>query len=96
MLKDLYEGKLRPLEQGPDAQPEYRRLSARLRCLEARLRQELDETGKELLFELDELHGQLAHLVGCSAFTNGFCLGVQMMEEVRRNTAGVVHSSPPA
>ncbi len=80
-LKALYYGNISPFEAPIPAGSPLRKLASKLAKCEANLTELLDEDGKRLLGEFDDLHQQVASINSEENFIQGFRLGVQLMAE---------------
>ncbi len=80
-LKALYYGNISPFEAPIPAGSPLRKLVPKLAKCETELTDLLDEDGKQLLKEFDDLHQQVAGINSEENFIQGFRLGVRLMAE---------------
>ncbi len=81
MLKALYYGNISPFEAPIPAGSPLRRLASRLAKCEAELTELLDEDGRQILKDFDDLHQQVASINSKENFIQGSRLGVRLMAE---------------
>ncbi len=80
-LKALYYGNISPFEAPIPAGSPLRRLASKLAKCEDALAELLDEDGKQLLRDFDDIHQQVASINSEENFIQGFRLGVRLMAE---------------
>ncbi len=80
-LKALYYGNISPFEAPIPVGSPLRKLASRLAKCEAELTGLLDEDGRQLLKDFDDLHQQVASINSEENFIQGFRLGVRLMAE---------------
>ncbi len=80
-LKALYYGSISPFEAPIPAGSPLRKLASKLAKCEADLTELLDEDGRQLLRDFDDLHQRVASINSEENFIQGFRPGVQNMAE---------------
>ncbi len=80
-LKALYYGNISPFEAPIPVGSAIRKLASKLAKCEAELTELLDEDGRRLLKDFDDLHQQVASINSEENFIQGFRLGVRLMAE---------------
>ncbi len=80
-LKALYYGNISPFEAPIPAGSPLRKLASKLAKCEAELTDLLDEEGRQLLKDFDDLHQQVTGINSEETFIQGFRLGVRLMAE---------------
>lgn len=80
-LKALYYGNISPFEAPIPAGSVIRKLASKLAKCEDALAELLDEDGRQLIREFDDLHQQLTSINSEENFIQGFRLGVRLMAE---------------
>ncbi len=80
-LKALYYGNISPFEASIPAGSPLRKLASKLAKCETELNELLDEDGRQLLKDFDDLHQQVSSINSEDNFIHGFRLGVQLTAE---------------
>ncbi len=80
-IKALYYGNLAPFETRIPAGSPLHKLVSRLTKCEAELSELLDENGRQLLRDFDDLHQQVTGISSEESFIQGFRLGARLVAE---------------
>ncbi len=87
-IKALYYGNLAPFEAHLPAGVPLHKLVSRLAKREAELGELLDEDGRQLLKDFDDIHQQVTGISSEESFIQGFRLGARLMAECLTDSQG--------
>lgn len=84
-ISDLWNGNIHPIEEITENESEEREILSVIEEYYEKLSQKLDDSGKQMLYELRDKHTSLSFVENESTFIQGFSLAVKLMTEAMAN-----------